>query len=68
MTLYLESSIQQVFLNKYNDLITNILLIQNPIHDIQNVVDSVINYLDEQKILKNKNIKKYLINIILEMN
>ena len=49
MTLYLEKSIQQIFLNKYNDLITNVLFIQNPIYNIKNVVYNISNYLDKQK-------------------
>lgn len=64
MTLYLESSIQQVFLFKYNNLITNILLIPNPLNNISNVKKSILNYLEEQKDIKrfekyNKILNKY---------
>ena len=54
MTLYFESDIHNLFLNKYNDLIHNNLNIFNlDLHEnIEYVKQSVINYLKNQKISK----------------
>jgi hypothetical protein len=49
MTLYLETEIQQLFLSKYNELITNILIILNPLDNIENTIDLVKNYFEEKK-------------------
>lgn len=55
MTLYLESSIQQLFLSKYDDLITNILLIPNPMDNMEKTIEKIKNYLEEQKDIDKKN-------------
>lgn len=64
MTLYLESEIEELFLLKYNDLITNILMIQNPHDNIEKVLKEIENYFEEQKNIKksskhNKILSKY---------
>ncbi len=66
MTLYLETEIIQLFLSKYDDLITNILIIPNPLDDIENTIGEIKNYFDEKKNLKkqekyDKILSKYLI-------
>ena len=57
MTLYLESSIQQLFLSKYDDLITNILMIPNPLDNMKKTIEKIENYLEEQKDIEKQ--KKY---------
>jgi len=61
MTLYLEQQIQQIFLQKYYDLINNILKISNPEDNIDNVIFRIKNYYDEKKNYK----KQQKQNIIL---
>lgn len=61
MTLYLENEIKQLFLSKYDVLITNILLIQNPLDNIEKTIEKIENYLEEQKdIKKQKQYQKIL--------
>lgn len=49
MTLFLERDIQQIFLIKYNNIVTNELRINNPQDNISNTVNLVINYLEDTK-------------------
>ena len=49
MTLYLESELAQVFLNKYNDVITNRLNILEPILDIDDTLSQVSDWLKDSK-------------------
>lgn len=49
MTLYLESEIQEIFLVKYHDVITNKLGIHNPNSNIANTVIQVIEFLEDSK-------------------
>lgn len=57
MTLYLETEIQRVFLSKYDDMITNILIIPNPLNDMEKTIKAIENYLEEQKNIRRQ--KKY---------
>ena len=61
MTLYLELDIRQLFLNKYSNIITNILQIYNPIENFDNTFQLVSKYINQYKTnLKQKKFKKIL--------
>ena len=62
MTLYYENEIINFFINKYNNLIRNTLLIDNPHNNIENTIAKVKNYYDD---IKNNN-KDKKINKILK--
>lgn len=64
MTLYLETQIQQLFISKYDNLITNILMIPFPLDNIEKTITSIVNYFEEKKNSKkqekyNKILSKY---------
>lgn len=54
MVLYLEIEIQRVFLSKYDNLINNILMIQNPLSNMKNTINFIMDYFKEQKHTKQK--------------
>ncbi len=49
MTLYLESDIQKIFINKYKNIIDDILFIENPLLDIPSSVQLVLDYINDSK-------------------